>query len=43
MLIDENGLIKISDFSLIREIPEKPGLMTKNVITRFFLIISIIF
>jgi hypothetical protein len=34
MLIDGNGLIKISDFSLIREIPEKSVLMTKNVVTR---------
>ncbi len=34
MLLNGNGAIKISDFSLIREIPEIPSNMTKNVVTR---------
>ena len=35
MLINGLGMVKISDFSLVRELPEKIGLMTKNVVTRF--------
>ena len=34
MLLNGDGAIKISDFSLIREIPENPSKMTKNVVTR---------
>lgn len=34
MLIDGNGNVKISDFSLIRKVPDESVLMTKNVVTR---------
>lgn len=35
MLINGDGLIQITDFSLIRNIPENHKLMTKNVVTRY--------